>query len=452
MSTLSRALQAVLVSAALTTLSAAQAFGQAKLDTVLVTGRGATLWEARQDAVRQALQQTRKQLVIADRAVSGDSLVRDEVLSTLNGFIEGFDVISQTSPTSDTDWTVKARVVVSPSAMTQYIAPKNGGESSANVKGDLIVADIAAVRARREVNRKLYERLLDGFPWQAYDLSIEKVTPDAEAESVTVSVVAKMNDAFRKQLQSSMTALLAAGSAEMIRGRRDFEDMVSSNFEKGDDRNSSSSLSILLNSPKPEQWVGYDDTLEFWGIRLSPVKPHQFPLEPPTALAQTHMLAGDFKAIDLGQGVWWSTFSAGLPVVIETRSHMIFAHFGGPFLTGGTYIETEALREDFNLPATVFEGTSKIAVRPTDFFDAMISKRTVILPDCTRLSKAALEKEHGPIGSMPTCISEITTPTGTWIFDQQLMLTNSSTEPAIPFLGQRNFLFFKRKTAEQREQ
>ena len=41
MSTLSRAIQAVLVSIALTTLSAAEAFGQAKLDTVMVGGRGA---------------------------------------------------------------------------------------------------------------------------------------------------------------------------------------------------------------------------------------------------------------------------------------------------------------------------------------------------------------------------------------------------------------------------
>jgi hypothetical protein len=77
MSTLSRTIQAVLVSIALTTLSAAEAFGQAKLDTVLVGGRGATLQESGEDAVRQAHRQARKQLVIADCAGAGVLPVRD---------------------------------------------------------------------------------------------------------------------------------------------------------------------------------------------------------------------------------------------------------------------------------------------------------------------------------------------------------------------------------------
>jgi hypothetical protein len=498
MSTLFRAIQAVLVSIALTTLSAAQAFGQAKLDTVLVTGRGATLWEARQDAVRQALQQTRKQLVIADRAVSGDSLVRDEVLSTLNGFIEGFDVVSQTTTKSGSDWTMQARVVVSPSAMTQYIAPKNGGESSANVKGDVIFADIAAVRARREVNTKLYERLMDGFPWQAYDLSIEKVTLDAESERVKVSVAAELNGAFREQLKSSLIALVDAGSAERAFWSGPFD---------------GKQLFVTLDGERPKGWP-HPTYSRFWGIRLSPVTaptgltynmvdaviPPSLPVFTQTPIKAVSFKAIDLapsypraeirrfylggqaeaiiKAIDQGQRIWASTFvelpdgSHGLPVMIETRSHMIFTLFRAGFFPAGTNLTTNKLRVEYTLPAEVFEGTNQISIRPTDFFESLISKRTVVAPDCTKWSKKPLGS--WPTVPLPSCISEITTPSGTWVFDSKLMSATSLSInelerlcrsayflgecDGIPVLGirqdlgHRSFFYFKRKTAEQREQ
>jgi hypothetical protein len=58
--------------------------------TVFVTGSGPSIDDAKTDAIRQALQLTMRQLVIVDRVISGDTVVRDRVMSTMNGYIEQF--------------------------------------------------------------------------------------------------------------------------------------------------------------------------------------------------------------------------------------------------------------------------------------------------------------------------------------------------------------------------
>jgi hypothetical protein len=55
---------------------------------VSVVGFGPTYDEAKADAVKKALQYAFKQLVIVDRIVSGNDLLRDRILSTSNGYIE----------------------------------------------------------------------------------------------------------------------------------------------------------------------------------------------------------------------------------------------------------------------------------------------------------------------------------------------------------------------------
>jgi hypothetical protein len=47
-------------------------------------------YEARQYAVRQALQQTVEQLVISQQVVRNDKLVMDRIISTMNGFVSLF--------------------------------------------------------------------------------------------------------------------------------------------------------------------------------------------------------------------------------------------------------------------------------------------------------------------------------------------------------------------------
>jgi type IV secretory pathway TrbF-like protein len=83
---------------------------QDKDKTVRVLGHGVNVSEARQDAIRQALQETMKQLVVVDRAVSADAIIRDKVLSTMNGYVEHFSEIKIVK--EDGNVTVEADVTV----------------------------------------------------------------------------------------------------------------------------------------------------------------------------------------------------------------------------------------------------------------------------------------------------------------------------------------------------
>src|SRR5262245_8078191 len=58
--------------------------------TVSVTGTGATIDDAKTDAIRRALQRTMKQLVVVDRIVNQDTMLLNKVMSTMNGYIETF--------------------------------------------------------------------------------------------------------------------------------------------------------------------------------------------------------------------------------------------------------------------------------------------------------------------------------------------------------------------------
>src|SRR5690606_4701239 len=53
-----------------------------------VVGEGATLQEARSNAIRQAMQASISQLVVADRTVSDDQILEDRVISTMKGFVD----------------------------------------------------------------------------------------------------------------------------------------------------------------------------------------------------------------------------------------------------------------------------------------------------------------------------------------------------------------------------
>jgi hypothetical protein len=177
----------------------------AKSDTARVTGRGATRWDARADAIRQALQQKVAQLVIADRAVSFDSVLKDDVISTVNGFVEGFEILAERSSGESIE--LDALVVVSEGGMERFFARK-GNTTPGKVDGDGILASIQAIQAFEASRAEILNRLLNGFPTEAVDLVIENVLPDAEKRyRILVFGRARIADGFVRQLKSGFDAL-----------------------------------------------------------------------------------------------------------------------------------------------------------------------------------------------------------------------------------------------------
>lgn len=178
----------------------------AKLDTVRVSGRGATRWSARGDAIRQAMQQKVAQLVIADRAVSADSVLKDDVVSTMNGFVEGFEVIAERRSGEEIE--LDARVILGTGSIERYIARRRN-PTAGMVDGDGMLARLQASQAFERARADVVTRLFSGFPGEAVSLTVDEVHPDPEDRSrFLVFGRSRVDDGFANQLTTGMDALL----------------------------------------------------------------------------------------------------------------------------------------------------------------------------------------------------------------------------------------------------
>jgi hypothetical protein len=193
-----------------------QAQPAAKLDTVLVSGRGQDRWSARADAIRQALQQRVRQLVIADRAVTESDVLRDDVLSTMNGFVERFEVLRERQDSSGI--TLDARVIVGASAIELYIARQRDPSGRA-VDGDDLLGKLYAIKEQEERRALVVRRLLEGFPWQTSELRFDSIGLDAsDREQATVSATLRTSPQFLRQLNQGLKSLGSACSSGRCEG------------------------------------------------------------------------------------------------------------------------------------------------------------------------------------------------------------------------------------------
>jgi hypothetical protein len=401
-------------------------------ETVTVEGRGASPWEARQDAVRMALQQTMRPLVLADRAVDGDRLVRDQVLSTLNGFVERFEELSRSresaAPGTQPEWIMKARVTVSPSAVRLFLARAEQPAATAQLDGAQMLAEVAIARERRVVNGKLFQRLLQGFPMQAYDVAIARVVPDAEAESVTVHITISMNEGFMDHIGSAMKALVVSGAARPVLsngGRGTFGNMAGT-ADPGDTKGA---LFVMASKPVPESWkalpffaqrcdspnpgvsVCGNEFEEYyrevsWGVQLRPSPPRgaeKWPrwdwdnrnfdylklfANPSKAIPQTwiaqHDLERSLSALTSDRIV--------LVLRAESRAAIVNVGMGAAAWNDapeGVHLSLVPHEAKVTLPTAFFENTKSLAVSVSDIFETMLKERTVMAPSCTQWNRVA---------------------------------------------------------------
>ena len=178
--------------------------------SVEVTGTGTSKWSAQSDAIRQALQQTLKQLVIADRAVSDNEVLKDQVISTLNGFVEKFEIINETS--IEGGWELKCKITVSPSRIAAYVATGKQSSASVQTDGNTMLAAVSAAQEQRKANTALALRVLDGFPWNVIDARITSLDPLPTQDKVVVNIGVRFNASFLQNIKDVANELPSDGN------------------------------------------------------------------------------------------------------------------------------------------------------------------------------------------------------------------------------------------------
>ncbi len=161
--------------------------------TVSVNGSGPSIDEAKTDAVRQALQVTMKQLIVVDRAISGNTILRDKVMSTMNGYIESINIRNIQQGTNAVS--VKADITVSSSRIENFIGIPSG--PSGEVEGGGLFTEVNRRLAQNKAEElqarargEIFDRVLRGYP-----------TADIEAKILSVGLEKESADWMNVQLE-----------------------------------------------------------------------------------------------------------------------------------------------------------------------------------------------------------------------------------------------------------
>ncbi len=186
--------------------------GTAQVQSVTVTGRGATRYEAREDAIRQALQQVVKQLVLADRTIENDQVILDRISSTMNGYVTRFEEVDA-AVTAEGEVTIVASVSVAPSRLAHFL----GEQSAGSLRVGNVIADAQRALLARNAQADVLGSLLSQFPLGSLVVSNQRLTPDPQDPSILdLWVNVRVSQQFVDRVREGMSAL---GAKRNLRGK-----------------------------------------------------------------------------------------------------------------------------------------------------------------------------------------------------------------------------------------
>ena len=94
-----------------------------KTVTLVVSGQGKTQDEAKQNALRSAIEQAFGTFISSKTEILNDSLVKDEMVSVTNGNIQKFEILSE-GKIQNSEYSINLKATVSVSKLTTFIESK----------------------------------------------------------------------------------------------------------------------------------------------------------------------------------------------------------------------------------------------------------------------------------------------------------------------------------------
>jgi hypothetical protein len=186
--------------------------------TLVVSGQGKTQDEAKQNALRSAIEQAFGTFISSKTEILNDSLVKDEIVSVANGNIQKFEIISEIQiPNGDYATSLKATVSVT--KLTSFVESKG---VVVEFKGGLFASNILI--------QELYEKnetgaisnivtILKEIASKSFDYSINAADPISNNGiwniPLTVNVIANSNFINIPTLLEQTIKSISLSSAEL---------------------------------------------------------------------------------------------------------------------------------------------------------------------------------------------------------------------------------------------
>ncbi len=168
-----------------------------KIVTITVSGSGKSQDEAKQSALRSAIEQAFGAFISAKTEILNDQVVSDQITSVASGNIQSFDVLNA-SQLPDGTWGVTLKALVSVSKLTSFVEAKGvaveikGGLFALNIKQQ-ILNEQAEFKAVCDMVGLLHEPMQTAFDYTVKSGEPKSIDSESKNWEIPLTVTATAN-------------------------------------------------------------------------------------------------------------------------------------------------------------------------------------------------------------------------------------------------------------------
>jgi len=168
-----------------------------KIVSILVSGSGKTQDDAKQSALRSAIEQAFGAFISSKTEIFNDQVVADQYASVANGNIKSYSVVNE-SQLPDGSWGVVLKALVSVSKLTSFVEAKgiaieiNGGLFALNIKQQLL-NEQGEINAVSEMVGLLHELMQTSFDYEIKSSTPKSLDLESKNWQMTLEVTATSN-------------------------------------------------------------------------------------------------------------------------------------------------------------------------------------------------------------------------------------------------------------------
>jgi len=172
-----------------------------KTVTLVVSGQGKTSDEAKQNALRSAIEQAFGAFISSKTEILNDNLVKDEIVSISNGNIQKFDVLSEVQK-PDGGYATTLKAIVSVTKLTSFCESKG---VAVEFKGSLFAFNISQQQLNETNELKAIENMFlifKSISSKSFSYSIKASDPMQNSDNkeqwlIPIEIEVKLNNNFQ---------------------------------------------------------------------------------------------------------------------------------------------------------------------------------------------------------------------------------------------------------------
>lgn len=238
-----------------------------KTVTLTVSGQGKTQEEAKQNALRSAIEQAFGTFISSNTEILNDELVKDEIVSVSNGNIQKFEVISEVQ-IPDGRYATTLKATVSVTKLTSFVESKG---VVAEFKGNLFAFNIKQQILNEQAENLAMENMVSicsRLLANSFDYQIDVLNPISEDQDnqkwiipINIKVKTNQNIEILKTFITKTLLQIALSEQEKINYKTLGKETYSIKFY-----DNHSFIECFLRTQKSQEY--FNNLIDLWNISI----------------------------------------------------------------------------------------------------------------------------------------------------------------------------------------